>query len=62
MQFLEARTASTGSKYAGRCGLPANRSIEHPQQGRPINDGALNTKTNNATGELIHHDENPMRS
>ena len=23
---------------------------------------ALNTKTNNATGELIHHDENPTRS
>jgi hypothetical protein len=22
----------------------------------------LNTKTNNATGELIHHDENPIRS
>ena len=23
---------------------------------------APNTKTNNATGELIHHDENPIRS
>ena len=40
----------------------ANRSIEHPEQDRAINDGALNTKTNHATGELAPHDENPMRS
>ena len=40
----------------------ANRSIERPEQDRAINDGALNTKTNHATGELAPHDENPMRS
>jgi hypothetical protein len=42
--------------------LPSNRSLEHPAQGRPINDASLNSKTNNATRELIHHDENPMCS
>jgi hypothetical protein len=42
--------------------LTANRSIQHPAPGRAINDAALNTKTNNATGELIDHDENPVRS
>jgi|HubBroStandDraft_6_1064221.scaffolds.fasta_scaffold334456_2 hypothetical protein len=50
-----------GAEIVRRC-LTANRSIEHPAQGRAINDAALNTKTNHATGELIHHDENPMRS
>src|ERR1019366_9379068 len=50
-----------GAEILGRC-LPSNRSIEHPAQGRPINDAALNTKTNNAARELIHHDENPMGS
>jgi hypothetical protein len=29
---------------------------------RPINDAALNTKTNNANRELIHHEKNPVRS
>jgi hypothetical protein len=42
--------------------LPSNRSLEHPAQGRPINDAALNTKTNNAPRELIHHEESPVRS
>jgi hypothetical protein len=36
--------------------------MEHLAQGRPIDDVALNTKTTNATCELIHHDENPMGS
>ena len=51
-----------GAESLRRCCLTANRSIEHPAQGRAINDAALNPKTNHATGELIHHDENPMRS
>jgi hypothetical protein len=34
----------------------------NPAHGRSINDAALNTKTNNATRELIHHNENPMGS
>ena len=50
-----------GAEILRRC-WPSNRSMEHPAQGRPINDAALNTKTNNATRELIHHDENPMGS
>jgi hypothetical protein len=50
-----------GAEILRRC-LPSNRSVEHPAQGRSINDAALNTKTNNATRELIHHDENPMCS
>ena len=50
-----------GADIVRRC-LTANRSIEHPAPGRAINDAALNSKTNNATGELIHHDENQMRS
>jgi hypothetical protein len=36
--------------------------MEHPAQARPINDASLNSKTNHATRELIHDDENPMRS
>jgi hypothetical protein len=36
--------------------------MEHPAQGRPINDASLNSKANNATRELIHHYENPMGS
>jgi hypothetical protein len=36
--------------------------MEHPAQGRSINDASLNSKANNATRELIHHDENPMGS
>src|ERR1700720_2460238 len=50
-----------GAEIVGRC-LPSNRSLEHPAQSRPIHDAALNTKTNNATRELIHHHENPMCS
>ena len=42
--------------------LTANRSIEGHGAGRGIKDAALNTETNDARGELIHHDENPMRS
>jgi hypothetical protein len=45
-----------------RRSLPSNRSIEHFAQGRAINDAAPNTKTNYATRELIHHDENPIGS
>ena len=45
-----------------RPGLPSNRSIEHLAQGRTINDATPNSKTNNATRELIHHDENPIGS
>ena len=40
--------------------LPSNRSIEHLTPGRTINDAPPNTKTNDATRELIHHDENPI--
>src|ERR1700726_2292018 len=50
-----------GAEIVGRC-LPSNRSLEHPAQSRSIHDAALNTKTNNATRELIHHHENPMCS
>src|ERR1700722_1704050 len=50
-----------GADILRRC-LTANRSMEHTAQDRAIKDAALNTKTNHATGELIHHDENPMRS
>jgi len=59
MESIQGIVVST--EVVRRC-LPASRSIEHPAQGRPINDAALNPKTNNATGELIHHDENPVRS
>jgi len=31
--------------------LTANRSIQYPAPGRAINDAALNTKTNNGTGD-----------
>ena len=50
-----------GAEILWRC-WTANRSIEHPAQGRAINDAVLNPKTNHATGELIHHDANPMCS
>jgi hypothetical protein len=33
-----------GAEILRRC-LTANRSIEHPAEGRAINDAALNTKT-----------------
>jgi hypothetical protein len=36
--------------------------MEHPAQSRPSRMPPLNSKTNNATRELIHHDENPMAS
>ena len=59
MESIQGIVVST--EVLRRC-LPANRSIEHLAQGRAINDAAPNSKTNNATRELIHHDENPMCS
>ena len=40
--------------------VPANRSLEHPAQGDAVNDAAVDAKSNDATRELVHHDENPV--
>src|SRR6266851_7552359 len=40
--------------------LPANRSLKHPAQRDAVNDAAADAKSNDATRELIHHDENPV--
>ena len=42
--------------------LPAYRSMEHPAQRHSINHAAVDTKPNNATRKLVHHDEYPMCS
>src|SRR4029077_291493 len=42
--------------------LPANRALEHPTQGRAVHATAVDAKPNDATRELVHHNENPMGS
>jgi hypothetical protein len=36
--------------------------MEHPAQRHSINHAAVDTKPNNATRKLVHHDEYPMCS
>src|SRR5262245_61685048 len=42
--------------------LPSNRAIEHATKRQSVDDATLNTKADNPTCELIHHDENPIGS
>ena len=42
--------------------VAANRSMKHPAQRQSIHDAAVDAKPNEATRELVHHNENPMRS
>lgn len=42
--------------------VPANRSLEHPAQRHSIHDSGVDAKANDATGKLVHHHQNPMRS
>jgi hypothetical protein len=48
-----------GAEVFGRT-LSANRPLKHPAQRDAVNDSAVDTKSNDATRELIHHDENPV--
>src|SRR5450759_3758807 len=48
-----------GSEVFGQT-LPANRSLEHPAQRDAVHDAAVDAKSNDATRELVHHDENPV--
>jgi hypothetical protein len=36
--------------------------MEHPAQGHAINDASVHAKTNDATGKLVHHNQNPVGS
>jgi hypothetical protein len=42
--------------------VPANRPLEHPAEGHSIHDAAVDAESDDATGELVHHDENPVAS
>jgi len=42
--------------------VPSNRPLEHPAEGHSIHDAALDAESDDATGELVHHDENPVGS
>src|SRR5215471_20786142 len=42
--------------------LPSNRPIEHATKRQSVDDATLNTKADNPTCELVHHDENPIGS
>jgi hypothetical protein len=42
--------------------LPANRALEHPAQRRAVHAPAVDTKPNDATRELVHHNQDPMGS
>src|SRR5215475_15009749 len=42
--------------------VPSNRLLEHPAEGHSIHDAALDAESDDATGELVHHDENPVGS
>jgi hypothetical protein len=39
-----------------------NGSVEHPAQGHAIHNTAVNGEANDASRELIHHHQNPVRS
>src|SRR6516164_5738136 len=41
---------------------PLNGSLEHQAQRRPIDSSAVNAKPDDATSELIHNHQHPMRS
>jgi hypothetical protein len=36
--------------------------VEHAAERQSINNAALDTKTNDATRKLVHHNENPVSS
>jgi hypothetical protein len=40
--------------------MPANRAMEHPAQSHSIHYAAVDAKTNNATGKLVHYNQNPV--
>ena len=42
--------------------MPAHGALEHPAQGHSIHDAAVDAKSDDATRELVHHDENPVGS
>ena len=42
--------------------LRVNDSIEHPAQYDSIHNTSVNGKADDASCELIHHDQNPLRS
>jgi hypothetical protein len=47
-----------GAEIFRQC-LRVNGSIEHPAQGNAIHDAPLNSKTDNPSRKLIHHNPNP---
>ena len=42
--------------------VPGNGAVEHPAQCHSMNGAAVDAEPNDATGELVHHYENPMSS
>ena len=42
--------------------LPLNRLLKHPTQRRPFDNSAVNTEADDTARELVHHNQNPMRS
>ena len=42
--------------------VPGNGPVEHPAQCHSMNGAAVDAEPNDATGELVHHYENPMSS
>jgi len=41
---------------------PSDRLPEHPAQCCSVDDAALNTKPDDPACELVHHNQDPMRS
>jgi hypothetical protein len=50
-----------GAEILRQC-LGVNHVIEHPAQANSIHHAAVNAKADDPSGELIHHDQNPVRS
>jgi len=42
--------------------VPANGPVKHPAERHSINGAAVDAKPDDPTRELVHHQENPMRS
>lgn len=44
----------------GRAGLPPDGAVEHPAKCGTIDDTGMDAEADDATGELIHEDEDPL--
>jgi len=49
-----------GAEVHGRAGLPSDGAVEHPAKCGTIDDTGMDAEADDATGELIHEDEDPM--